>query len=172
MSIAGRRIGIAEMASGDEKDTFRVTLGSCVGICIFHCPSARFAVAHVLLPRFEGKGVPRKPARFASTAVAALLEEFGEIERRRDVIAFVAGGGSMYSEGSTDSGVGSNNSREALAALAAAGVRVAKSDFGGTLPRQMIIDGPAREVRSLVMSPDPHVTVWEFPARFGLDAAA
>ena len=55
MSIAGRRIGIAEMASGDEKDTFRVTLGSCVGICIFHCPSARFAVAHVLLPRFEGK---------------------------------------------------------------------------------------------------------------------
>lgn len=172
VKVPGRRIGIGEMAVGGPTDRFRVTLGSCVGVCIFHNPTSRFAVAHVLLPSTDDGACPRNPARFATTAVPALIEALGEIERRRDVVAYVAGGGNMYTGEGVKAAVGGSNAKRTLEALAKHRVRVAHSDFGGTAPRQMIIDGPSREVLSLVMTEEPHSTTWEFPARFGLEEAA
>lgn len=166
------RVGIGEYRLGGPEDAFRVTLGSCVGVCLLWSKQSRFAVAHVLLPRRSDAGEGARRSRTADTVIPFLLQELGVTNERRQVCAYVAGGGVMYETEGENEPVGSSNQRVLLASLEEHRIRVAKTDLGGSSPRQLVVAGPARLLLSLQMGPEPKTTTWEFPSHFPRNKAA
>jgi chemotaxis protein CheD len=127
----------------------------------------RLAVAHVLLPSArDGASKNKKPSRFADTVVPYLLEQLGSPERSREVVAYVAGGGTQFELSSKTASVGEQNRAGVLAALRLARIRVAAEDCGGDLPRQLVVDGPEASVYSIRYAADPEASSWELPHAF------
>lgn len=168
VAASARRVGIGESAVGGPGDRFRVTLGSCVGVCLVWPRRSRFAVAHVLLPSSrDGVEGDAPPSRFADSVVPHLLHMLGDPGRRRELVAYVAGGSTQFAVASSGASVGELN-REALArSLAAHRIRVVASDLGGEVPRQLVVDGVDRQVISIRYAHDPECAVWDLPQSFG-----
>ncbi|MEO1697218.1 MAG: chemotaxis protein CheD [Planctomycetota bacterium] len=168
------RVGIGEFAVGGPGDAFRVTLGSCVGLCLVWGKGSRFAVAHVLLPsRRHGVHAEASLAsRFADSAAQFLFEQLGEPERPRDVVAYVAGGSAQFDREHDAAPVGDLNVENTRAALAAARIRVVQEDLGGAAPRQLVVDGTERRILSIRYADEPECTTWEMPTLFGKPKAA
>lgn len=121
-------------------------LGSCVAVFVYD-PRARIGgMAHILLPAPpEGKAdpPPERAGRYATTAVAAMVEEsIRRGARREALLAKVTGGSRMfaYDAGSARATVGDKNIEAALAALEALGVRIVARDVGGTDGRTVVAD--------------------------------
>ena len=121
-------------------------LGSCVAVFIYD-PRARVGgLAHILLPApppSAGEPDPGRAGRYATTAVAAIVEEsIRQGARREALLAKVTGGSRMFA---FDAGpgrvtVGDRNIEAALAVLEALGVRVVGRDVGGTTGRTVVAD--------------------------------
>jgi chemotaxis protein CheD len=118
-------------------------LGSCIAI-LLHDPRARIAgMAHVLLPCPRGSASTANPAKFASTAVPALL---GEMEAtgavRGRITARLAGGASMFgallSPGVVNAG--ERNVEAARCALATARIPIVAEEVGGEHGRSVYLD--------------------------------
>jgi chemotaxis protein CheD len=118
-----------------------VGLGSCVAIAL-HDPMARVgALAHVLLPEADEGRETLNRAKFASTAVPLLLEEMRAMGAPGPYVAKLAGGASLFGPLLAVGGsVGVRNIEAARAALAAARVRVAGEDVGGSFGRTVSLD--------------------------------
>ena len=113
MAGNARRVGIGEFALTDGAVSLRATLGSCVGLCIAHPGTGRFALAHVLLPTSSKRsGGDDSPARCADTVVPLLLDELKiNRARRTDILAFIAGGAALYEGDAQRNAVGDENGR-------------------------------------------------------------
>ena len=117
-------------------------LGSCVAVFVYD-PAARVGgLAHILLP-----APPREPVdrigRYATTAVAAMVDESLRLgARRAALLAKVTGGSRMFAieAGAERQTVGDKNVEAALQALEEAGVRVVGTDVGGDRGRTVIAD--------------------------------
>ena len=71
-------------------------LGSCVALMLYDRATRIGALAHILLPHEALSRNPGKPSKYASTAVAHLLELMRAIERVHAPEARVVGGASMF----------------------------------------------------------------------------
>lgn len=170
-----KRVGIGEYAIGGPQDAYRATLGSCIGVAMLWPNARRFALAHILLPHRDKvgqsapptRGVEGHETRYADTAVPFLLEKLGAVGRRREVIAYVAGGGIMYDAAGNGDPVGRLNERVTLASLAEHRIRVVAQDVGGDEPRQLVVSGPQRSVCSMHLSTAGTGVEWPFPPHFG-----
>lgn len=126
------RVSHAEVA-GEDDVLVTLGLGSCVAI-ILHDPVARMgALAHVLLPEPQLERVPSHPAKFASTAVAYLVDamESAGAARGRMVARLVGGAsmfGSLLSQGRLHTG--ERNIRAARAALADLAIPLEAEEIG------------------------------------------
>lgn len=172
--IVGRaeRVGIGDYALGDPGASVRITLGSCVGICLVWARRSKFAVAHVLLPTQKNVNLHPQLSRFADSVIPFLLEELEATGHRRQITAFAAGGGSMYAETSSKAGVGELNANALEGALKENKIRLVKSDFGAETPRQLVVDGPSRQIISLNLDTPEESVIWPFPTLFGSTEAA
>lgn len=128
-------------------------LGSCIAI-LLHDPRSRIAgMAHVLLPSPRSGAStanPANPAKFASSAVPALL---GEMEaagaERGRITARLAGGASMFgallSPGVVNTG--ERNVEAARCALAEARIAIVAEEVGGEHGRSVYLDPVDGSVR-------------------------
>lgn len=126
-------IGQAKVAGADTV-LYALGLGSCVAIMLYDSALRLGGMAHALLPEpANGRGaVP--PARYATSAVAALvtaMEAAGA--SRRSMRARLAGGASMFDAavGRESRQLGMRNVQAARASLARAGIPVDREDVGG-----------------------------------------
>ncbi len=125
-------------------------LGSCIAV-LLHDARARIAgMAHVLLPSPPASVSKANPAKFASTAVPALLGEMeaaGAVGSR--ITARLAGGASMFgallSPGIVNTG--ERNVEAARCALAAARIPVVAEEIGGEHGRSVYLDPVDGSVR-------------------------
>jgi chemotaxis protein CheD len=117
-------------------------LGSCVAVFVYD-PQARVGgLAHVLLPS-PPAGASDGAGRYATTAVAAIVEESIRLGARRAVLlAKVTGGARMFTidAESPRATVGDKNVEAALRALHEMGIDVAGTDVGGGRGRTIVAD--------------------------------
>jgi chemotaxis protein CheD len=131
-----RRVGIADFAVGRD-DTTLVTsgLGSCVGIAVFDAEEAVAGLAHVMLPRAPDDG---DHAKYADTAVPALVRSVEEAGARRGALrAKLAGGATMFEFTSADGSIGDRNVAASRDALRSLDVPVVAEDVGGDFGRSL-----------------------------------
>ncbi len=140
------RIGDLQVVAGDAGSRLvTVGLGSCVGVAVVDLQSGTAGLAHVFLPE-QPPGGPREGAgagTYADSGIPELVRRVAEHGARRtsarQLVAVVAGGAQMFS-GRSGADVGERNVAAVRAALAAAGVRVAAEDLGGSSGRTMRVE--------------------------------
>lgn len=138
MRAGARSVRMGELAvARGEQVLAAVGLGSCIGVALIDREAHVAGLAHVLLPE-PASGREGTEARYASTAVPALLEhvlQAGAVRER--LVAKLAGGASMF-EGLSATGVGAVGERNAAAvrrALERLRIPVVGEDVGGTWGR-------------------------------------
>lgn len=126
-----------------------VGLGSCVALILVAPRQRAAALAHVVLPESKmtgGREAP--PAKFADTAVPAMLSGLLSLGvRPDDLYAVLVGGATMFGSaaGSKLAGVGDRNVEAASALLMDAGIAVTGKDVGGEHGRSVqVVVGESR----------------------------
>lgn len=130
------------VASRDANDVFSVIgLGSCVAVILVAPEQRAASLAHVVLPaaRMTG-GHEAPPAKFADTAVAAMLSELRPMRvKPEDTYAVLVGGATMFGGAHTSrlAAVGERNIEAARGQLGQYGIGIASEDIGGTAGRSV-----------------------------------
>jgi chemotaxis protein CheD len=117
-------------------------LGSCVAVFVYDPQKQVGGLAHILLPA-PPDGRVDQAGRYATTAVATMVEESIRLgARRAALLAKVTGGSRMFSfeSGSNRPTVGDKNVEAALGALQEQGVTVVGTDVGGDRGRTVVAD--------------------------------
>ena len=124
-------------------------LGSCVALMLYDRATRIGALAHILLPHEALSRTPGKPSKYASTAVAHLLELMRAMERVHAPEARVVGGASMFATLLNGGGInmGERNVVATRRALVAAGIPLVAEDVGGDFGRSVYFDVATGEVR-------------------------
>lgn len=134
-------VKVAQSAVGGAGDTLvTLGLGSCVAILLHDADARVGGMAHVLLPEPALSRHQDNLAKFASTAVPALVEEMaGRGARRRRLKARLVGGAAMFQSlmvpGSLN--MGARNIIAAREALRTAGIPLLGEDVGGDYGRSV-----------------------------------
>lgn len=128
-------IGVAQIGSAENPAVLRTILGSCVGICIYDRSKKIGGMAHILLPKNNGKGNDEK---YADTAIPMLVQKMLKQGCSKEFMtAKIAGGSSMFKFKSSTSlsNIGDNNVISTREALKATGITVVAEDIGGNVGR-------------------------------------
>lgn len=137
--MRGTNIGIGEFVVGDFTMT-SIGLGSCVAVILHDNRKLMGGVAHVMLPNSNGKGEDR-PGKFADTAVPKLLEELkSRGSNKRDLIAKIAGGSSMFKQFKGNLDIGGRNIEAVKEALILHKIPLEGEDTGGSVGRSILYD--------------------------------
>jgi len=123
------------------------SLGSCIAVAIIDSITRVAAVAHIMLPEAPGLGGQRYlqrsyPARFADTAIPALLDALEQAGGKRMYAqVYLAGGGQMFRGPLADSlDIPDQNIAAVTAAVQHAGLTITAADLGGHHGRSLEID--------------------------------
>jgi chemotaxis protein CheD len=135
------RIGETRIAAGDSV-LCTIGLGSCVAVALYDGQRQLGGMAHAMLPRPSAchRAAPR--GRFATTAVADLLDMLRDAGAARQRLrARRAGGASMFAELLDGEGfrLGRRNVEAAREALAAEGIPIDGEDVFGTWGRSVYL---------------------------------
>lgn len=121
-------------------------LGSCIGVALIDRQARVGAVAHVMLPdapdNWRISGRPTYAARYANTAIPALVSALERAGGRRSFTrAYIAGGGQMFT-GSIAStiDVPRRNVEAVKAALRAEQIRIVGDETGGSSSRTLTVN--------------------------------
>ena len=138
MREGARPVRMGELAVARQNEVLAaVGLGSCIGVALVDTKLGLAGLAHVLLPE-PASGREGGPARFATTAVPALLQAMLDAGASRDrLVAKMAGGASMFT-GLSSSGiaaVGMRNADAVRRALEQLKIPLVAEDIGGNWGR-------------------------------------
>lgn len=126
-----------DVAFAERGDQLETLLGSCVSIVLTDPRRTVAAMCHFV----HARSAPDTAANDSHYAEAALSKLYGLLYDRGInpllCVAYVYGGGNMFSQIYQTPQVGENNLRWALAALADDGIRVLLEDVGGTCYRRV-----------------------------------
>ena len=132
--------GIGEMVLTDDPSIGLVAygLGSCVGLAAWD-PRTRVAgLAHFMLPSGAGGS---SPVKFVESGLPAFIRAFeGRGGRTRGAHLKAAGGASMLLATAGALEIGRRNAEALEHGLAAIGLRLSATDFGGTSGRTVQLD--------------------------------
>lgn len=132
-------MGCLEVARGPTRLT--AVLGSCVGIALFDPATGVGGLAHVMLPRHEGRNGNR--AKFANTAVSALVLALTHAGATPgNLKAKLVGGANVLRVDAHGvfPQISRDNIRESREALAANGIEILWEDVGGRMGRKILVD--------------------------------
>ncbi|MFY9488543.1 MAG: chemotaxis protein CheD [Solirubrobacterales bacterium] len=146
-----RTVRMGEMAvTKAPNDVLSVVgLGSCVAMILIAPEKRAAALAHVVLPerRMTG-GREAPPAKFADTALPAILGAFRSLRvREEDLYAVVVGGAKMFGHSAKSklAAVGDRNVEATITAIEAAGIPIIGRDIGGESGRSVqVLTGEGR----------------------------
>ena len=147
MSDQHVRIGQLSTARASGR-LLAIGLGSCVAIIVYDRARRIGGLAHVLLPDPSAARDDSNPARFASRAVPALLEEMRGLGARAPLEARLVGGAALFGNmlASAQGQMGDRNVAAARAALAVAQIPIVATDTGGSAGRSVAFDVATGEV--------------------------
>lgn len=134
-------IGEAKVA-GAGAVLFTLGLGSCVAIVLWDRSNRIGGLAHAMLPAPTAGRQAAAPARYASTAVAALIAQMLAAGAQVSGIrARIVGGASMFDSLLNENGrrLGHRNVEATRSALARAGIPVDREDVGGSHGRSVYL---------------------------------
>ncbi|BDG35165.1 chemotaxis protein CheD [Saccharococcus caldoxylosilyticus] len=135
------KVGIADMNVVRAPNVIRTTgLGSCVGVVIFDLMKEVAGMAHVMLPDSAmARSETVNAAKYADTAVAALIELVLEAGGRKGMLkAKIAGGAQMFSFPSQSSDmmrIGARNVEAVKWQLKRFRIPIVAEDVGGSSGR-------------------------------------
>ncbi|SCK29353.1 chemotaxis protein CheD [Vogesella sp. LIG4] len=141
-----RWVGIGEIQAGQRGDVLAAVLGSCVSTILWHAPSGKALMNHVLLPQRLVKRNDDEPGRYADESwqmMQRLLAREGM--PLQECTCYVVGGGYGFEQGPQD--VGGRNVAQVMALLQQARVQVDSCDVGGNWYRTVqfnLADGTLR----------------------------
>jgi len=128
-------------------------LGSCVGVAIYDPRKKIGALAHILLPAGKNSKKAAGSAKYASSAVALMVEELlkAGCDPRR-LRAKMAGGANMFPRqfnvgGRPGADIGRRNIRAAAKALAQKNIPLAAAEVGGETGRTIEFNPATGELR-------------------------
>ncbi len=140
-------MGELDVAHDDEAVLATIGLGSCIGLTLLETGRPMIGLAHIVLPSSNGEPGDT-PAKFADTAVPALLERLtaiGAVKSRLEAI--LVGGAQMFSFGSSPAlDMGRRNEEATRTALATAGIRVRAAATGGNKGRTVYVQASTRRI--------------------------
>lgn len=125
-------VGIADMRVAKTPDILRTILGSCVGICLYDRINHIGGLAHIMLPSAEGRD--ENPAKYADTAVPALIKKMlDKGADRENFTAKLIGGATMFniSKDSMIGNIGRNNIIKVREILSGYNIHVISEEIGG-----------------------------------------
>ncbi|MCC7492490.1 MAG: chemotaxis protein CheD [Fimbriimonadaceae bacterium] len=131
------QVGLAECRASDSPhdQLMAIGLGSCVAVAVYDPSTGVGGLAHVMLP--AGQASDDKPAKFATSAIPALLAQVGELGADpAELLCGIFGGATLLSTGqSTLLQIGDRNVTAVVAALEKAGLSPLIREVGGTKGR-------------------------------------
>lgn len=131
----GTNVGIGEYHVGNFLMT-SIGLGSCVAVVLHDSRKSTGAVAHVMLPESNGKN--DRPGKFADTAIPVLYDELiKQGSNKRDIIAKIAGGSSMFKQFKGNLDIGGRNVEAIRVALEKCHITLVAEDVGGNFGRSI-----------------------------------
>lgn len=137
------KVKIADLAVlRDSGVIITVGLGSCVGIGLYDDSSKVGGLAHILLSesrQFQNKGAGNlNAAKFADTAIPALVEEMEKLGSRQGRLrAKIAGGSQLFSFNKAGASVGEKNIAAVRRTLNELKIPILGEDVGGNHGRTM-----------------------------------
>jgi len=148
-------VSMGQIAVAEAPDGLKSILGSCIGLAIYH-PRKRVGVlGHIVLPKSSGKAA--LPGKFADLAVPNMLKKLREKGvSTAGLIAKMAGGANMFGKGGPLQ-IGDANVEAVLRELAAARIRPAGKDVGGTSGRRVVFDCSTGKMTIEVVGEPPRV---------------
>ncbi|MDQ0337287.1 chemotaxis protein CheD [Caldalkalibacillus uzonensis] len=137
-------VGMADLNVACAPDKIRTTgLGSCVGVVIYD-PSRKIAgLAHVMLPSQEFSRGDTNQAKYADTAIPALIEKMIACGANRSQFqAKLAGGAQMFKFQSSSQvmRIGERNVEACKCQLERFNIPVVAEDTGGNFGRTIELD--------------------------------
>ncbi len=118
-----------------------VGLGSCVGVAIYDYGKKVGGLAHIFLADssvFKNKGNHFNHAKFADTAIPAMVQEIEKMGgNRRRTYAKIAGGSQLFNFKKIGINVGDSNIKSVRHALRELGIPIRGEDVGGSHGRTM-----------------------------------
>ncbi len=135
-------VRMAEQAVSREPSDVLVSLGlgSCIGLALLDDDAGVAGLSHIVLPESSAR-TPGQPAKFADTAVPALIDAVVRCGANRTRLkAVLCGGAHMFSSPNGTSSllqIGERNATRTLAELKQLRVPVRAQDVGGSSGRSI-----------------------------------
>lgn len=131
--------GMGQIISGAGGDKLTAVLGSCVGVAIHHPRLRVGALAHVVLPRADGRS--GTAGKFADTAVPELIRLLvAEGAPAAGFVAKLAGGANMFGTAPGPMQIGEANAEALKQLLKESKIRLAGEHLGGNKGRRVTFD--------------------------------
>jgi chemotaxis protein CheD len=134
------RVNMAELKAEKKPIEFVTSVGSCVAICLHDSAKKCGGLAHIMLPNSAIAAQEPLPAKFANTAVPALIKEVRKLSGKESrFTAKIAGGANMFPNMNALN-IGAKNVDAVKAALAQHKIRLIAEDVGGSHGRRVSFD--------------------------------
>ncbi len=126
---------MGEMALASGEECLKSILGSCIGLVLYHPRLKVGALAHIVLPKSEGRS--GGAGKFADLAIPEMLKQLSLAGvPRSGLIAKIFGGASMFG-GNGPMQIGLSNIDAVKAILAQENLPLKASDVGGKSGRMI-----------------------------------
>ena len=145
------KVGIADLKVATAPNRLiTVGLGSCIGITIYDKIKKNGGLLHIMLPDSTQFSNITNPYKFADIGVPILLKQIEDMgSQKRDVIAKIAGGASMFNftDKSMIMDIGNRNAIAVKKILAELKIPLVAEDTGGNKGRTLIFDTESGNVQ-------------------------
>ncbi len=133
--------GIGEMKIAHNPHQLVIMgLGSCIALALYDRYVKVGGIAHIMLPDSRSSGSTKKSCKFADRAVPLLLKEMlRQNARKKQIVAKIAGGASMFSVMDILQ-IGEKNMMVVKEVLKKKGIKLVAEDTGGNYARTVILD--------------------------------
>ena len=131
------RVNMAELKAENKPINLVTSVGSCIAICIHDSKNMCGGLAHIMLP--DSAIAPREllPAKFADTAVPALIKAIKRCGgKEKNLYAKIAGGANMFPTMNALN-IGTKNIDATKIALEKNKIRLVAEDVGGQNGRRI-----------------------------------
>ncbi|MCA9408206.1 MAG: chemotaxis protein CheD [Candidatus Omnitrophica bacterium] len=150
-------VGIADIKTGKAPFLIKTTLGSCIGVCLYHQEKKVGGMLHLMLASSEGivRTGELKRAKFADTGIPDLIHEL-KVKHDADISGLSAKifGGAKVLQGVT-SDIGKNNEEAVRTILKQFGVKIIASKTGGEKGYQIEFDLDTGKVLCKIFGQEP-----------------
>jgi chemotaxis protein CheD len=134
------RVNMAEMKAENKPIELVTSVGSCVAICLHDSAKMCGGMAHIMLPNSTIVAQEPLPAKFADTAVPALVKAIRKLGgREAHISAKIAGGANMFPN-MNGLNIGAKNIEAVKVSLVEHKIRLIAEDVGGSHGRRVKFD--------------------------------